>query len=98
MTEDTRRALEIMKPLSDELKIQVRADENYLYLNGQAIGISCNSTYATIMEFVGYLIFMWAKDMCEPVSGAMARRIKRYWFTDAQLEQIKKLREKEAEQ
>lgn len=95
MTDDTYRAQCIIQPLADELGIQVRADENYLFLNGQAIGIACNSTYATIMEFIGYLIFLWAKDKCEAVPGAMTRRIKRYWYTDEQMKQFKMMREKQ---
>lgn len=95
MTEDTKRALDIIKPLAAELGIRVQADENYLFLNGQAIGIACNSTYATIMEFIGYLIFLWAKDKCEAVPGAMTRRIRRYWYTDAQLKQFNMMREKQ---
>lgn len=98
MTNDTYRAQCIIQPIADELGIQVRADENYLYLNGQAIGIACNSTYATIMEFIGYLIFLWAEAKCEAVPGAMTRRIKRYWYTDAQLKQVKMMREKPEEE
>ena len=98
MTEDTKRALEIIKPLADELNIGVRADKNFLYLNGQAIGIACNSTYATIMEFIGYLIFLWSKDKCDPVSCAMTRRIRRYWFSEAQLKQFELIGVKAEEQ
>lgn len=97
MTDDTKRALDIIKPLAAELGIRVQADENYLFLNGQAIGIACNSTYATIMEFIGYLIFLWAKDKCEAVPGAMTRRIRRYWYTPAQLKQFKMMRKKPEE-
>lgn len=97
MTEDTKRALEIIGPMAKELNIRVRADEHYLYCNGQAIGIACNSTYATIMEFIGYLIFQWAKDKCEAVPSSFARRIKRYWYTGEQLEQFRKMRETDNE-
>lgn len=93
MTEDTKRALEIIQPLADELNIQVQADGNYLFCKGQAIGIACNSTYATIMEFIGYLIFVWSKDKCAPVPRAMSQRIKRYWYSDEQVEQFRKMRE-----
>lgn len=54
MTNDTKRAIEIIEPMAKELKIEVSADDRLLYCNGQAIGISCNSTYATINEFLGY--------------------------------------------
>jgi len=96
MTRDTERAIEIIEPLAKELNIRVRADDNYLYLNGQAIGIACNSTYATIMEFIGYLIFLWAKDKCEAVPRSMSQRIKRYWYSDEQVEQFRKMREDES--
>lgn len=66
MTEDTARALEIIKPLANELNIRVRADGRYLFCNGQAIGIMYNSTHATIMEFIGYLIFRWAAENAKP--------------------------------
>ncbi len=93
ITEDTRRALEIIGPLAKELNIRVRADGHYLFCNGQAIGIACNSTYATIMEFIGYLIFVWSKDKCEPVPRKMAERIRRYWYSTEQVEQFRKMRE-----
>ncbi len=93
MTEDTARALAIIKPMADELNIRVRADGHCLFCNGQAIGIACNSTYATIMEFIGYLIFRWAKDKCVAVPRAMSERIKRYWYSEAQVEQFQKMRE-----
>lgn len=95
VTEDTKRALEIIKPMADELNIRVRADGHYLFCNGQAIGIACNSTYATVMEFIGYLIFVWSKDKCEAVPRAMSQRIKRYWYSDEQVEQFRKIREME---
>ena len=54
MTNDTKRALELIEPMAKELNIEVKADDKLLYCNGQAIGIACNSTYATINEFLGY--------------------------------------------
>lgn len=91
MTDDTKRAITIIKPLANELKIQVRADWNYLYLDGQAIGIACNSSYATIMEFIGYLIYLWADDKNMNVTGEMDRRIRRYWFSGHQIAQLAKM-------
>lgn len=55
MTEDTKKALEIIKPLADELRINLEANDHMLYMDGQGIGIACNSTYATLMEMVGYI-------------------------------------------
>lgn len=95
MSEDTMRALDILSPLAKELGILVDADDHYLFCNGQAIGIACNSTYATVMEFVGYCIFLWAKDRCESVPKNMVTRIKRYWFSEDQVKQFRKMRETE---
>ena len=55
MTEDTRRALQIIEPIMQELGVEVETTDKpcCLYLDGQAIGISCNSTYATVMEAIG---------------------------------------------
>lgn len=95
MTEDTKRALEVIAPMAKELNILVSADKSFLYCNGQAIGIGCNSTYATIMEFVGYVFATVYKkeafDMRgEKVPSTVMQRVKRYWFT---AEQLKKFRE-----
>lgn len=95
MTEDTKRALEVIAPMAKELHIQVDADNSFLYCNGQAIGIGCNSTYATIMEFIGYVFATVYKkeafDMRgEKVPPTVMTRVKRYWFT---AEQLRKFRE-----
>lgn len=91
MSEDTARALEAIEPMAKSLNIQVRADRKFLYLNGQAIGIGCNSAYATINEFIGYAFLkVWMKDKymhCE-VTEELRNRIKRYWFTPEELEQV----------
>lgn len=54
MTEDTRKAMAMIKPIARELGIKVQADEQFLYCNCQAIGIAGNSTYATLTEFIAY--------------------------------------------
>lgn len=91
MTDDTKRALEVIEPMAKELNIQVSADNTFLYLNGQAIGIECNSTYATVNEFIGYAFLkVWMKDKymyCE-ISDELKDRIKRYWFTPELLEMV----------
>lgn len=91
MTDDTKRALEAIEPIAKALNIKVQADDRFLYLNGQAIGIGCNSAYATINEFIGYAFLMiWMKDKymyCE-VTEELRDRIKRYWFTPEQMEQV----------
>lgn len=94
MTEDTKRALEAIAPIAKELRIDVSADENILYCNGQAIGIACNSTYATIMEFIGYVFATtYNKDRLIshgiPIPARLMNRIQDYWFTDSQLKMNK---------
>lgn len=81
MSNDTKRALEIIAPMANELHIQIAADQYYLYCDSQAIGIACNSTYATIMEFVGYLVFLWAADREIKLPKEIDKRIKRYWYS-----------------
>lgn len=91
MTDDTKRALEIIKPMADELNIKVDADDRLLYCNEQAIGIGCNSTYATIMEFVGYVIVKeyskWHR-----FTPRLFTDIKRFWVSK---EMLKKLQSEE---
>ena len=59
MTKDTKQAIEIIKPLADELNITIKADDEYLYMNSQPIRIECNSTYATLMEAIGYIFLQF---------------------------------------
>ncbi len=91
MTEDTKRALEVIAPMAKELHIQVDADNSFLYCNGQAIGIGCNSAYATIKEFIGYVFATVYKhdvfDMHgEALPAKTLNRVRQFWFTRAQLE------------
>ena len=93
MTDDTRRALEASAPLAKELTVTVSADHNFLYCNGQAIGIGCNSTFATLMEFIGYLMVkVYAKDLLQlrgvKLTSEFVSVIKRYWYTTAQYTQF----------
>lgn len=93
MTPDTERALAVIRPIADELGIRVEADMKFLYCNGQAIGIACNSTWATVLEFIGYAFLkVWAKEKGEPVTGELRERIVRYWFSREQMEMIRKAR------
>lgn len=93
MSEDTKRALEIIKPMADELSIKVSADDRFLYCNGQAIGISCNSTYATVMEFIGYVLVKeygkWHR-----LSDKVIREAKQYWVSPALMKKIQEGSEK----
>lgn len=93
MTEDTRRALEIIKPLADELQLSVKANDKFLYVEDIIIGISCNSTWATIMEFIGYVILTKYSEKFRRLDLKPQTRenIKRYWFTREQLEKMGEL-------
>ncbi|MBR6861380.1 MAG: hypothetical protein IKM73_08680 [Acidaminococcaceae bacterium] len=90
MTEDTKRALEAITPMAKQLSIEVTADDHFLYCNGQAIGIGCNSAYATIKEFVGYVFAtVYKHDVFdlhgEAIPSKILDRVKKYWFTKDQL-------------
>lgn len=90
MTEDTKRALEIIGPVAKELNIEVSADYDFLYCNGQAIGIACNSTYATLNEFLGYaIIWLGSREYRYKVPENYKKELKRYWFTDEQIEKMR---------
>ena len=89
MTKDTERAMEVITPMARKLGIAVQADEKFLYCNAQAIGIGCNSDWATIMEFIGYVIVkVYAPDKGVKLPAAFAERVKRYWFTKEQIEKF----------
>ena len=89
MTPDTGRALAIIKPIADELNIEVSATDKFLVVDGVYIGIYCNSTFATVMEFVGYLTFMYGKAFrALNLDSIQQKTIKRYWLTKEQVEKI----------
>lgn len=91
MTEDTKRALAAIEPMANAVGVRVSADEHFLYCNGQAIGIECNSAYATINEFIGYAFLkVWAKDNCFKMPQTVTDRVRRYWFTDEQIKMMRK--------
>ena len=80
MTEDTRRALEIIKPIAELYSIRINADDKYLYLNENRIGISCNSTWATVNEFVGFLFEVYDNLFRQiDLTEEQKHRIERYW-------------------
>lgn len=87
MTKDTERALAAITPLAEALNIKVKADDKKLYCNNQAIGIACNSTMATIDEFIGYLIVNeWLKNRKYQLNKGQTKSdleqaVKRYWIT-----------------
>lgn len=94
MTSDTQKALELIIPIAAALNIEVHADGSFLYCNDQAIGIGCNSTYATVNEFIGYAFLQMCRReyrFKEGISEAMklVEAIKRYWYTGHQLKKLK---------
>lgn len=91
MTEDTKRAIEIMKPICGLLGIDLSADGGMLYIGDQAIGIACNSTYATCMEAIGYLFMEeWPKFRRGSVPDACLKlEITRYWISKAAFKKLK---------
>ena len=94
MTEDTKRALAIIEPMAKELGITVKADESILYMNGQPIGIGCNSTLATTMEALGYMFLeKYPKWRCTDISEELKEDITRYWISAAALRKILQNRE-----
>lgn len=94
MTSDTQKALELIIPIAAALDIEVHADGSLLYCNGQAIGIGCNSTYATVNEFIGYAFLRMCRReyrFKEGISEAkeLVEAIKRYWYSEYQMKQLK---------
>lgn len=87
MTKDTERALAIIKPFCEQLKIEVSADDKFLHVNETHIGICGNSTYATLLEFTGWLFL---NEYCRrfrsvSLSEEDRIRIEAYYFTNEQL-------------
>ena len=90
MTQDTEKAMEIIRPMAKELNIDVSADYHCLYCNGQAIGIACNSTFATLNEFLGYAMYwMFIKDPVRwrTMPKGLEMQIKEYWIDDKTLKE-----------
>lgn len=76
--------------MAKELNIDVKADNNFLYCNGQAIGIGCNSTYATLMEFTGYVFVRYfMKRSSSRPEKYLRDVVKRYWYTAEQMEKFR---------
>lgn len=90
MTEDTKKALEIVKPIADFLHIEIHADNNFLFCNGQAIGITYNSTYATVYEFIGYLIDKYC-DKKGTTYKDLQEVVHRTWYNESQMKDIEAL-------
>lgn len=91
MTKDTVDALRAIGPIASALGIEINADDKFLYCNGQAIAIECNSTYATIMEFMGYVLIAEYDRrfiLTEDLPSYYKKRVKEYWFSDEQLKKV----------
>ena len=91
MTEDTKKAIEIISPLAKELKITIDATDNVLWMNDQAIGISCNSTWATLMEMIGSIFWMEYIPEFRPVDidwNEANETIMRYWISEEKLQKL----------
>ena len=88
MTEDTMKAMEIITPMAKELRIEVSADNHCLYCNGQAIGIACNSTFATINEFLGYAMLRMLStnhSRWRGVPNGFDQQVTKYWVNSETL-------------
>ena len=83
MTKDTERALEIIKPIADMVGVKIEADDNLLYINNDGgIGITCNSTRATVLEFIGWLIIYYDSHFRDlMLSDKQLDRIKMFWYS-----------------
>ena len=84
MTEDTKRAIEIMQPLAEALQFDMTADDDILWMDSTPIGISSNNTWATLMEMVGWIFYKrYIPEFREiDIDREEVRNvIQRYWLT-----------------
>ena len=88
MTKDTERALEIIKPIAKMVGVEVEADDNLLYINNDGgIGIAFNSTKATVLEFVGWLIIYYDSHFrCLGLNDKQLDSIKTFWYSQSEIE------------
>lgn len=88
MTEDTRKALEIIRPIANMVGVEVKADDNLLYINNDGgIGIAFNSTKATVLEFVGWLIIYYDSHFRDlELSDKQLDTIKQFWYSQSEIE------------
>ena len=96
MTDDTRRALQIIEPICSELCISVDADKSKLYIEDDVIGIACNSTYATVMEALGWIFLKQYPRFRHVLIPDMLRKdITRYVISQEQLSKLEQVEETE---
>lgn len=88
ITPDIERAVELLKPICDELGWSLEADGSVMTIDGQKIGVSCNSTYATLMEGLGFLFLRGYAEgfRHHSISQASQEAITRYWIKERQSE------------
>ena len=88
ITPDIERAVKILLPICEELGYQIYSDGSVMTIDGQKIGVSCNSTYATLMEGLGFLFLRGYVEgfRHHSISQASQEAIKRYWIKERQSE------------
>lgn len=88
ITPDIERAVKLLQPICDELDIKLSADGSVMTIGGQKIGVSCNSTYATVMEAIGFLFYHeYAHGFrAHDISSETNEAVKRYWLPKKQSE------------
>jgi hypothetical protein len=88
ITPDIEQAVKILLPICQELGYQIYADGSVMTIDGQKIGVGCNSTYATVMEGIGYIFYRGYAEgfRPHPISKASEEAIKRYWVKKRQSE------------
>lgn len=49
ITPDIEKAVKILQPICEECGYTIHADGSVMTIDDQKIGVSCNSTYATVI-------------------------------------------------
>lgn len=82
ITPDIERAVKILLPICEELGYQIYSDGSVMTIGGHKIGVSCNSTYATVMEGLGTLFLLEYVNQfrTHEISDETEEAIKRYWL------------------
>lgn len=88
ITPDIEKAVKILLPICEELGYQIHADGSVMTIGGQKIGVRFNSTYATVMEGLGFLFLREYRNRFRQhmLSGDTMEAIKRYWIKEKQSE------------
>ena len=88
ITPDIERAVELLKPICEECGYTIYADGSVMTIDGQKIGVSCNSTYATLMEGLGFLFLRGYAEgfRHHSISQSSQEAITRYWLPKKQSE------------